>query len=320
VKRVLIVDDSPAFRMILRRLLEGLGDIEVVGEAGDPFEARTRILELHPDVVTLDVNMPRMNGEQFLVHLMQAYPLPVVVVTGEAHDDPVRAAALRAAGAVAVLGKPTARDREAFTTAFAEAIRTATKPKTIARHRPPIDLIAVGASTGGATATAKLLGGLGTEPPPIVIAQHIHPGLAESYSSWLGHVAPMRVREARDGDPLEPGLVLLPPRDRHIRVVFAHERLRIALGNGEKVNGHRPSVDVLFSSIAAFEDLRVVAVLLTGMGTDGAQGLLELRRRGARTIVQEPTDCVVPAMPESAIRLGAAQTVVPVAGMAQHLV
>jgi two-component system chemotaxis response regulator CheB len=317
VTRVLIVDDSRAFRMILRRILEASPDLEIVGEAGDPFEARERIIALEPDVVTLDVNMPRMDGEHFLRLLMQAFPLPVVVITSEAHDDPARVATLRAAGAVEVVAKPASADREGFADALVAAVRAAGKRTVITASAPRIDLIAIGASTGGANATSRLLGGVAVNCPPIVIAQHIHPELAGSYAAWLGNNVPMQVREARDGDPVEPGLVLLPPCDRHIRIVRNHDRLRVSLGGGDKVNGHRPSVDVLFTSIAALDELRVVAILLTGMGNDGASGLLELRRHGAHTIAQEPRDCIVAAMPESAIRLGAAQAVMPVAAMAR---
>jgi two-component system chemotaxis response regulator CheB len=315
--RVLIVDDSRAFRIILRRILETSHELEIVGEAGDPFEARERIIALKPDVITLDINMPRMNGEHFLRLLMQAFPLPVVVITSEAHDDPGRVATLHAAGAFAVVAKPAGADREGFSAALVAAVRAAGKPTEITAAAPRVDLIAIGASTGGANATSRLLGGIAATCPPIVIAQHIHPELAGSYAAWLGNNVSMQVREARDGDPVEPGMVLLPPCDRHIRVVCNHDRLRVSLGGGDKVNGHRPSVDVLFSSIAALDDLRVVAILLTGMGNDGASGLLELRRRGARTIAQEPADCIVSAMPASAIRLGAAQAVMPVAAMAR---
>lgn len=317
--RVLIVDDSRAFRMILRRMLEATPDLEVVGEAGDPFEARDRIIALRPDVITLDVNMPRMDGEHFLRLLMQAFPLPVVVITSEAHDDPARVATLRAAGAVEVVGKPAGAEREAFSAALIAAIRSAGKPTVITATASRVDLIAIGASTGGASATSRMLSHMAAACPPIVLAQHIHPELAGSYAAWLGNNVPMQVREARDGDPIEPGVVLLPPCDRHLRVVRNHDRLRASLGGGDKVNGHRPSVDVLFHSISALDDLRVVAILLTGMGTDGASGMLELRRHGARTIAQEPAECVVSAMPASAIRLGAAQAVMPVAAMARAI-
>ena len=320
--RVLVVDDSRAFRMILRRVLESApAEIAVCAEAGDPFEARAQILAVKPDVVTLDVNMPRMDGEQFLRHLMQVYPLPVIVITSEA-SDPVRVAALRAAGAFAVVAKPSLGAKDAFQAALLDGVRAAVRPTTIAPSattRAIHDVIAIGASTGGAAATARLLAGMSADTPPIVIAQHILPNLAGSYASWLGQAAPMRVQEARDGDTLEPGVALLPPQDRHLRVVRNHDRLHVALGAGDKINGHRPSIDVLFGSLAALDRVRVAAVLLTGMGNDGAQGLLDLRKKGARTFAQEPGDCVVPAMPECAIRLGAAQRVMPAAQMGYWL-
>jgi len=288
VIRVLVVDDSRAFRMILRRVLESApAEIAVCAEAGDPFEARAQILAVKPDVVTLDVNMPRMDGEQF-----------------------------------AVVAKPSLGAKDAFQAALLDGVRAAVRPTTIAPSattRAIHDVIAIGASTGGAAATARLLAGMSADTPPIVIAQHILPNLAGSYASWLGQAAPMRVQEARDGDTLEPGVALLPPQDRHLRVVRNHDRLHVALGAGDKINGHRPSIDVLFGSLAALDRVRVAAVLLTGMGNDGAQGLLDLRKKGARTFAQEPGDCVVPAMPECAIRLGAAQRVMPAAQMGYWL-
>jgi two-component system chemotaxis response regulator CheB len=320
VIRVLIVDDSRAFRLILRRELTAIRGVEVVGEASDPFEARERIVALAPDVLTLDVNMPRMDGDEFLRHLMAAYPLPVVVITSEAQGDAPRVAALRAAGAAAVIAKPTSSDRELFSAQLAVAVQTAAtaRASTVTPSATEPRVIAIGASTGGATATVEVLNGIGARCPPIVIAQHIHPGLAGNYAAWLGQVAPMAVREARDGDALEPDLVLLPPSDRHLRVVRSGDKLRVQLGADEKVNGHRPSVDVMFSSLARLDgEGRIVAIVLTGMGIDGARGLYELRRRGARTIVEDPFDCVVPSMPEAAIKIGAAQTVLRLALIAR---
>ena len=182
------------------------------------------------------------------------------------------------------------------------------------------DLIAIGGSTGGTAATAALLSGFPASCPPIVIVQDIHPELATSYTSWLARSAPMEVRSGRDGDPIEPGVAVLAKCDRHLRVVRNHNRLCVALDAGDYINGHRPSIDVLFASIATLDHVRAAAVLLTGTGSDGARGLLALRRRGVRTFVQEPAECVAPAMPNSAIRLGAAEHVLPLSAIARAII
>ena len=336
--RVLIVDDSAIARDLLEKGLSRNPDIEIVGKASDAYSARDRIVLLKPDVLTLDVEMPKMDGIEFLKRLLPQYPIPVIVVSAVTTEGSHRALEALAAGAVAVVGKPQANDREGLTTmldelgeAVVEAsrvqIHTPTNPPR--RHFRPRArpggamqgdrLVAIGASTGGTAALNSVIPALPADFPPTLIVQHMPPVFTRMFAEALGRASQMRVREAQEGDSLERGLVLVAPGDMHLSVMKDGGLNRIRLDRGEKVSGHRPSVDVLFSSVAKTYGSRAVGVLMTGMGRDGADGLLDMRRAGARCIAQDEESSVVFGMPKEAWKNGAAETLVGLEGIPETL-
>lgn len=319
--RVLVVEDSLVFRELLVQNLNQNPDIEVVAVAGDPFEARDAIVEHQPDVMTLDVELPRMNGIDFLRKLMPQYPLPVVVISalsGKVFD------ALNA-GAVDFVEKPRVTDRsqlEEFCKkelpgkiriAAAAQIRGIKKKQTeIVRPAVSVNnkniVVAIGASTGGTEATAAILRELDRDIPGVVVVQHMPPGFTKMYAERLDHECRVTVKEAQSGDMILPGQVLIAPGgDAHMHVVKAKGGYHVAIRRGEKVNGHCPSVDVLFESVAASVGKQALGIILTGMGGDGAKGLLSMRKTGARTIGQDESTCVVYGMPKVAHELGAVE-------------
>ena len=315
--RVLIVDDSLLMREAIARGLSKDPGIEVVGKAADPYEARDRIVELEPDVMTLDVEMPRMNGIEFLRRLMPQYPLPVVVassLSGSVFD------ALDA-GAVDFVTKPAARspqDMEHFLNELAVKIKVASmaKVKHLKKGLPtgPIvgggaaqrTVIAIGASTGGTEATLEILKAFPRDMPGTVIVQHMPAVFTRLYAERLNSLCLMQVKEAADGDEVRQGLALVAPGgDRQMRLVQEKGVYRVRLTQEDKVSGHCPSVDVLFESVAAAAKASAIGVILTGMGADGARGLLKMRRAGAYTVGQDEKSCVVYGMPSVAWDCGA---------------
>jgi two-component system chemotaxis response regulator CheB len=323
--RVLIVDDSAIVRKLLADALSGESDIEVAGTAPDPYVARDKILALEPDVLTLDIEMPRMDGLTFLKKLMQFHPLPVIVISSLAQTSCRVALEALESGAVEVLAKPGGpysvgelRQNLAHKVRAAAAARlsrdrqpapAAPRPAA-ARGLPPGEVIAIGASTGGTEAIAALMAALPAGAPPVLIAQHIPPGFSRAFANRLAGLSAMEVKEAADGDLVVPGRALVAPGDLHLLLRRSGGALYAAVKNGPRVCYQRPSVDVLFQSVAEAAGARAVGVLLTGMGSDGAQGLLGLRRAGAHTIAQDEASCVVFGMPREAIALGAAERVV----------
>ena len=326
--RVLVVDDSEVFRRLLARELASAPDIEVVAEAADAFEARHKIIAYRPDVMVCDVHMPKMSGIEFLRRLLPQYPLPVVVMStySSAVFDAMNA------GAVDFIPKPDGGSPglERFAEELAEKIRIASGARIVrpgasgsapgegaagpasppsgageAGHAPK--LIAIGASTGGPEAIRALLRGLPNDVPGIVIVQHIPAKFSRMFAERLNQSLPFRVKEAETGDAVERGTVLIAPGDRHMRVKRSGERFTVECFPGEKVNRHCPSVDVLFESVAEHAGSRAIGVILTGMGYDGAKGLLAMRRKGARTIGQDEASCVVYGMPRVAHELGAVE-------------
>ena len=329
--RVLVVDDSPTMRAVITRALEEDPRLSVVGQAGDPFQARQAIKDFDPDVVTLDIEMPQMNGLDFLERLMRLRPLPVVMVsslTQRGADATLRALEL---GAVDSVAKPRLGDNAGFDrladivcVAASARVRPARKasPTPPPRSFEPANMVvAIGSSTGGVEALLAILANFPANCPPTVIAQHMPATFTGSFANRLDRSCAAAVCEATDGAPLLPGQIYLAPGGlTHLEVTGSSAGpWRCRLSHGGPVNGHRPSVDVLFGSVAASAGARSVGVILTGMGTDGAQGLLAMRRAGSTTIGQDEASSVVYGMPKAAYELGAVQTQVPLQQVATAL-
>lgn len=340
--RVLIVDDSAIVRKILSDALAGEPDLEVVGTAPDPYVARDKILALDPDVLTLDIEMPRMDGLTFLKKLMHFHPLPTVIVSSLAQPSCKAAVQALELGAVEVLAKPggpysvgelrntlAAKIRAAAASRVRRPAPAAQLPapsgpavSNTALGSPALPagtIVAIGASTGGTEAIAAILTRLPASSPAIVIAQHIPPEFSRAFANRLNEICAIRVKEARDGDELRSGLALVAPGDFHMLLRKNGGRASVNVKTGPRVCYQRPSVDVLFQSVADAAGPEAVGVLLTGMGNDGAQGLLKMRQAGARTLAQDEATCVVFGMPREAIELGAAEQVLPLPAMASAI-
>jgi two-component system chemotaxis response regulator CheB len=325
--RVLIVDDSAIVRKILSEALAAEADLEVVGTAPDPYVARDKILALNPHVLTLDIEMPRMDGLTFLKRLMHFRPMPVIVISSLGQASCQAAMDALRLGAVEVLAKPGGpysvgelridlpnRIRAAAAARLPGPQKpqpepSAPPPAPMPAHFPPQAILAIGASTGGTEAIANVLTRLPESTPGTVITQHIPAGFSRAFADRLNQICAMQVKEAADGDEVAPGRALVAAGDFHMRLERAGGIYRVRVETGPRVCYQRPSVDVLFHSVAESAGKHAVGVLLTGMGSDGAQGLLAMRRQGARTIAQDEATCVVFGMPKEAIKLGAAEQV-----------
>ncbi|MHB8129293.1 MAG: protein-glutamate methylesterase/protein-glutamine glutaminase [Mobilitalea sp.] len=317
--KVLIVDDSILFREVLLRGLSSDPLIEVVATASDPFDARDKIVDFKPDVMTCDVEMPKMNGIEFIRRLMPQYPLPVIVVSSTSGTvfDAMNA------GAVDFVGKPnlsSAKSVENFINDLIVKIKIASNAKvqnitaeTIVKKIESTSLaekgkiIAIGASTGGTEAIFTILKKLPPDIPGIVIVQHIPPNFSRMFAERLNNSTGLHVKEAETGDYVEKGHVLIAPGDQHMIIRKLGDRYKVECFDEEKVNGHCPSVDVLFESVAKAAGNKAIGVILTGMGYDGAKGLMSMRRKGARTIGQDEKSCVVYGMPKVAYNIGAVE-------------
>jgi two-component system chemotaxis response regulator CheB len=320
--RVLIVDDSILFRQTLSRMLSENLSLEVVGQAGDPFEARDKILSLRPDVMTLDVEMPKMNGIEFLQKLIPQYPLPTVIIS----SAPIAAFDALDAGAVDYIKKPlikTPADMRNFANEMVEKVKAAAQAKVlqpgIRRPAPPAArpafsgnnlsaagrLIALGSSTGGTDALQVVLTKVPANSPPIVMVQHMPPVFTRMFAERLDTLCAIKVKEAQNGDKLEQGTAYLAPGDFQMKVQKNMGGLSLLIQKGEKVSGHCPSVDVLFHSVADVVGRNAIGAIMTGMGSDGAKGLLAMRQKGAYTIGQDKDSCVVYGMPMVAYNIGA---------------
>ena len=332
--RVLIVDDSAAMRQLLTQILSTDPDIEVVGTASDPYFARDKIKRLQPDVLTLDVEMPRMDGLTFLEKLMHGHPMPVVMVSSLAQrgaDVTLRALEL---GAIDFFAKPTIGALSGVAGGAAEIVAKV-KAAALARVRPPApavrpspvasgyrlthQILAIGASTGGTEAIREVLMSLPPDAPGVVIVLHMPPGFTTTYAERLNRQCALHVREAQEGDRVLPGHALLAPGSRQMSLVRCGAEYRVQVAPGAYVSGHCPSVDVLFASCAAQAGRNAVAALLTGMGDDGARGLKSMREAGARTIAQDEASCVVFGMPKEAIARGGAELVLPLGRIGSEL-
>ena len=317
--RVLIVDDSATMRAVIARALSVDPGLVVVGEAADPIQARAAIKDLNPDVITLDVEMPQMNGLDFLERLMRLRPMPVVMVsTLTVHGAEATLRALEL-GAVDCVAKPQMGDHAGFDR-IASIVRGAagarprplrnTTPVPASKSYMPGDrILAIGASTGGVEALLAILSSFPANCPPTVITQHMPATFTASFARRLDRSCAAHVAEATDGAPLAIGQIYLAPGGpAHLEVAGHAGSWRCRLRHRDVVNGHRPSVDVLFTSVAEAAHARAVGMILTGMGRDGASGLLAMRQAGARTLGQDEATCVVYGMPKSAFELGAVES------------
>jgi two-component system chemotaxis response regulator CheB len=337
--RVLVVDDSALMRQLLRRILEHDAEIEVVGVASDPYVAWKKIASLAPDVVTLDVEMPRMDGLTFLGRLMQQHPLPVVMVsslTQRGAETTLKALEL---GAIDFVTKPSfdiasstfhmAQELIEKVKAAAQAslrplrkraiFHSGASRQVLSRAQGTAKYMAIGASTGGTQAIAQVLTALPADAPGIVMVQHMPSKFTQSFAQRLNSLCRIRVKEAQDGDRIVPGQALLAPGDFHMAVVRDGAHCAVRVYEAPPVNRFRPSVDVLFHSCAQELGASCVGAILTGMGCDGARGLLALRQAGGYTIAQDEATSVVFGMPREAIALNAAEAVLPLPAIAGAL-
>ena len=339
--RVVVVDDSTLVRGLLAEIINRAPDMQCVGSASDAFAARELIRELDPDVITLDVEMPRMDGLDFLARLMRLHPMPVVMVstlTERGAQATLRALEL---GAVDFVAKPrigvagglrsladelTAKLRVAAcatlhrATRPIEAVRAPHSPAPLPDAAPADRVIFIGASTGGTEATRAVLMQLPADAPPILITQHMPPGFTRSYAERLDRQCRIRVSEARHGEPLRRGHALVAPGGRQLSVERSAAGLRARVFDGEPVNRHRPSVEVLFDSAARVVGASAIGIMLTGMGADGATAMKAMREAGAWNLAQDEASCVVFGMPREAIAAGAVHEVLPLEKIAARLI
>lgn len=339
--RVLVVDDSALVREAISQALSRDPEVEVVGTACDPLVAQEKMARLDPDVLTLDLEMPRMDGLTFLRKLMKEQPLPVVVVSSLAQKGSTAAVEAMEAGAVDVLAKPNGTmsignlgEKLAYHVKAAAAAggwlrrrpAASPPPPVAAAPRPgqtaadPRSLIVIGGSTGGIEALRTLLPALPRTLPPIAVVQHIAPFFSKSVAERLDRICELNVREAGQDEPLEPGCCVIAPGDRHLAVSLRSGRLHTKLVDTPPVHHCRPAVDVLFRSAAEVSGSKTVAVLLTGMGCDGAAGLRLIREAGGTTLAEHASSCVVYGMPKAAIERGVVDLVVPLPEMAEAVV
>jgi two-component system chemotaxis response regulator CheB len=327
--RVLVVDDSAIVRKIFTEELSHERGMEVVGTAPDPYVARDKIVRLKPDVVTLDLEMPRMDGLAFLKRLMKHYPLPVIIVSSLTKKSGRLALEAMESGAVDVLSKPgSAYSVGEMKQQLADKIRAAARARVVRsvdelNGDKPVNIadcllsettdrvIAIGASTGGTEALKKVLTQLPPTIPGIVVVQHMPPKFTTAFSERLNKMSKIEVKEAEDGDSVNPGRALIAPGNYHMLLRRSGAKYYVSVKNGPLVNRQRPSVDVLFQSISKYAGANAVGVIMTGMGSDGAKGLLEVRKAGARTIGQDEASCVVFGMPKEAAKINAVEKLVP---------
>jgi two-component system chemotaxis response regulator CheB len=335
--KVLVVDDSAFIRVLLTEMLTSDKRIEVIATAEDPIDAREKIKKYSPDVLTLDVEMPKMDGLTFLRNIMRLRPMPVVMVstlTQKGADTTIQALEI---GAFDFISKPKIDVKNQFRELAGEliekviaaarcnihALEDSTKAPekilSLAGKADKLKLIAIGASTGGTEAIRNVLSALPLGLPPIMLTQHIPEMFSGSYARRLNRECKIKVREVLASTRLEHGCAYLAPGSHHMRVELKDDRYWATLDNGDKVNRHKPAVDVLFTSVAKLGISRSLAVLLTGMGKDGSQGMLRMKKVGATTVVQDEVSSVVWGMPGSAVALGAVDEILPLNQIAQYI-
>jgi two-component system, chemotaxis family, protein-glutamate methylesterase/glutaminase len=337
--RVLIVDDSAVVRKVFSEELSQERDIEIIGTAPDPYVAREKIVALKPDVITLDIEMPRMDGLTFLGKLMKHFPIPVIIVSSLTREGGELALEAMDLGAVDVISKPS----EAYSVGdmsvqLADKIRGAakvnivdlkTRGKKVAKQATLVQkrslsettnkIIAIGSSTGGTEALKEVLIKLPPSTPGIMIVQHMPPNFTTSFAERLDSLCRINVKEAEDGDAVLPGHALLAPGNYHMVMRRSGARYYVNVKNGPLVCHQRPAVDVLFNSVAAFGGANALGVILTGMGKDGAAGMLKMHDAGAKNIAQDEKSCVVFGMPKEAIATGGVDKVVPLGDISQAI-
>ncbi len=335
--KVLIVDDSAVVRKIFSEELSKYSDIQVVGVAPDPYVARDKIVALKPDVITLDIEMPRMDGLTFLRKLMKYYPLPTIIVSSLTPQGGKLTLEAMDIGAVDVVAKPgSAYSVGDMSAQLADKIRAASKARLIKKDETsdiaaaaePIralsqtsnKVIAIGSSTGGTEALKTILTKMPPNSPGIVIVQHMPANFTTAFAARLNDLCQITVKEAEDNDSVTPGTALLAPGNYHMIFRRSGARYYVEVKTGPMVHHQRPAVDVLFKSTAKYAGANAIGVILTGMGADGAEGLLEMKNAGAGTIAQDEKTCVVFGMPKEAIKLGAADKVLPLQQIASEII
>lgn len=336
--KVLVVDDSAFIREVVSEMIASADGFEVVGTAGDPFEAREKIKKLNPDVITLDVEMPKMDGITFLEKIMSLRPMPVVMLSTLTHKGAETTLRALEIGAVDYVPKPidnmTTKGFNTLKGELLEKLRTASQAQPRMRTtsaEPPAtehvntyaplarNLVAIGASTGGVEALRVVLTALPKQMPPIVIVQHMPKNFTLSLAKRLDSLCALTVSEAQDKQPLQAGHAYIAPGEMHLRVVNKGGKYYSRVGGSENVSGHCPSVDVLFESVATVTNVKALGVILTGMGADGAKGMAHMHRQGAMTLGQSEASCVVYGMPRMAKQLGGVERELPLEKMARTM-
>lgn len=336
--KVLIVDDSALVRKIFSQELSNDPDIEVVGTAPDPYIARDKIVQFKPDVLVLDVEMPRMDGLTFLEKLMKHHPMPVIIVSSLAKSGGEIAMKALELGAAEVLAKPgssySVKDMSvqlldkikavSNIKFFKPAVRTRESGEATLRNKAMLKttnkVVAIGASTGGTEAVKEILVRLPADMPPILIVQHMPEYFTKSFAERLNGLCKLNVKEGKDGELLSPGKVLIAPGNRHMVLKRSGASYYVEIKNGPLVYHQRPSVEVLFMSVARYAGPNAIGIILTGMGKDGAEGLLEMKNAGAFTIAQDERSCVVYGMPKEAVLIGAVSKILPLEKIPQALI
>jgi two-component system chemotaxis response regulator CheB len=336
--KVLIVDDSAVVRKIFTQQLEKTRDIEVVGTAPDPYIAREKIVRLRPDVITLDIEMPRMDGITFLNHLMKAHPMPVIIVSSLTQKSSKLALEALSLGALEVLSKPSVAysvgDMGDQLIEKIKAVAVVDVKSRLQKKQPPPEspralyapralaettnkLIAIGASTGGTEALKHVLTKIPRNSPGILVVQHMPPNFTAAFAERLNNLCEITVSEAKNGETITNGKALIAPGNFHMLLRRSGSTYYVQIKSGPRVHHQRPAVDVLFKTVAMHAGANALGIILTGMGADGAQGMLAMKQAGAYTIAQDEESCVVFGMPKEAIRLQAVDNVLPLDKIAQ---
>lgn len=337
--RVLIVDDSAVIRKLLEKIFSSSPDIEVVGTASDPYIARDKLVALKPDVMTLDVEMPRMDGISFLEKVMQHFPTRTIIFSSLAKTGSETYLRALEAGAIEIMEKPSidvSQNLESLSQTIIEKVKMVAKarvnpikkvaplggavtkvPTSLARTTH--QLIAVASSTGGTEALKVFLSGMPADIPGTLVVQHMPPGFTKSFAENLDKMFPFEVKEAQDGDQVVPGRVLIAPGNYHMEITRSGAFYHVKLNQGPTLHSVRPAADYMMKSVAKYVGKNALGVVLTGMGKDGAEGLLEMKNSGAYTVVQNEETCVVYGMPAAAVALGAADKILPLDKIAGDL-